>query len=185
VTQPPQTPAQVVGQQLARGRERGWRPRRDGRHWRVGGQVQQRAEGRHPRHPVGQGVVGAQEQAHPVVGQAGQQPRLPQRPGRIQPALVQLRTRRQQLGLIVRRAQRVDPQVVGQVKGGGVDPQRPAQPPSGPVQQLPEARDQLQPRLDVPTDGLDPDAAITVQQPGAVQDGEGADVLGPAEIVRP
>jgi hypothetical protein len=91
----------------------------------------------------------------------------------------------QQLGLIARRGQRVDPQVVGEVEGGGVDPQGPAQPPPGPVQQLPEARDQLQPRLEVPTDGLDVDAAVGVEQPGAVQDGEHADVLGPAEIVRP
>src|SRR4029450_11851901 len=48
----------------------------------------------------------------------------------------------------------MDPDVVGEVEGGGVDPQGPAQPPPGPVQQLPEARDQLQPRLEVPTDGL-------------------------------
>jgi hypothetical protein len=37
----------------------------------------------------------------------------------------------------------------------------------------------------VSTDGLDPEVAVAVQQPGAVQDGQGADVLGPAEIVRP
>jgi hypothetical protein len=39
--------------------------------------------------------------------------------------------------------------------------------------------------LDGPTYRLDPDAAITIQQPGAVQDGQHADVLGPPEIVRP
>src|SRR4029453_10420851 len=79
----------------------------------------------------------------------------------------------------------MDPDVVGKVEGGGVDPQGPAQPPPGPVQQLPEARDQGQPRLQVPADGLDPDATVGFQQAGAVQDGERADVLGPAELVRP
>jgi hypothetical protein len=42
-----------------------------------------------------------------------------------------------------------------------------------------------QSRLQLPADGLDPDAVIVVEQSGAVQDGEHADVLGPAEIVCP
>ena len=52
------------------------------------------------------------------------------------------------------------------------------------VQQLAEAWDQVQPRLQVPADLVDPDAAVGAQQAGAVQDGEHADVLRPAEVVR-
>jgi hypothetical protein len=76
-TKPMETSAQVVTQQLARRWERGWCPRRDGRHQRVGVQVQQRAKGDQACHAVGDGVMGAQEQAHLVVWQAGQQPGLP------------------------------------------------------------------------------------------------------------
>jgi hypothetical protein len=79
----------------------------------------------------------------------------------------------------------VDPDVVGEIEGWGVDPQGPAQAPPGPVQQLPEAGNQRQPRLDVSAELVDPDAAVGVQQPGAVQDGERADVVRPAELVRP
>jgi hypothetical protein len=43
----------------------------------------------------------------------------------------------------------------------------------------------VQPRLQLPADHLDPDATIVVEQPGAVQNGERADVLRPAEIVWP
>jgi hypothetical protein len=75
--------------------------------------------------------------------------------------------------------------MLGEVEPGGVDPERPAQPQPGPVQVLPEARDQVQLRRQPPADLVDPDAAVAVQQPGAVQDGQHADVLGPAEIVRP
>jgi hypothetical protein len=125
------------------------------------------------------------EQAHPVVGQAGQQPELPQRPGRVQPPPAQPGTGRLQLGLASRRVQRLDQHVVGEVEGGRVDPQGPAQSPPGPVQQLPEPRDQGQPRRQPPPDLLDPDAAVAVQKPGAVQDAEHADVLGPAEVVGP
>ena len=183
--QPAQAPAQVVDQQLPHRRPRGRRPRRRDLGGRVRVQVQQRAEGRHPGHPVGQGVMGAQEQADLPARQPGQQPRLPQRPRRVQPAPVQLGTGAQQLVLVARRGQRVDPHVVGEVEGGRVDPQRPAQPPPGPVQQLPQARHQVQPRLQPPADLVDPDAAVTVQQPGAVKDGQHADILGPAEVVRP
>ena len=77
----------------------------------------------------------------------------------------------------------MDADMVGEIEGGCVDPQGPAQPPSGPVQQLPEARYEVQSRLELPTDVLDLDAAVRVEQPGAVEDGEGADVAGPAEVV--
>ena len=63
----------------------------------------------------------------------------------------------------------MDPDVVGEVKGGGVDPQRPAQPEPGPVQQLPEPGDQVQSRLELAPDRLDPDPAVAVEQAGAVE----------------
>jgi hypothetical protein len=78
---------------------------------------------------------------------------------------------------------RVDADVVGEVDGGGVDPQGPAQPQPGSVQQLPEAGDQVQPRLEPLADRLDPDVTVAVEQAGAVQDGEPADFVGPAIVV--
>jgi hypothetical protein len=75
--------------------------------------------------------------------------------------------------------------VIGELKGWGVHPQRPAQPSRGPVQQLPEPGQQVQPGPDHPADGLDLEPAIRVQQAGAIQDGQGADVPGPAEVVPP
>jgi hypothetical protein len=77
----------------------------------------------------------------------------------------------------------VDSDVIGEIEGRSVDPQRPAQPPPGPVEQLPEAGDQVQPRLEVSPDRVDPETTIVVEQPGAVEDGEPADVAGPAEVV--
>jgi hypothetical protein len=115
--------------------------------------------------------MGAQEQAHPAGWQAGQEPGLPPRPRRIQPAPPQPGTRSEQLRLIARSGQRLDPDVAGQVEGRRIDPQRPAQPPAGPVQQLPEAGDQVQLRLDRPAYRLDLEAARVVAQPGAIQDG--------------
>jgi hypothetical protein len=185
VLQPLGAPAQVVTEQLARRWGRCRRPRPCQRRGRIGGQVQQRTEGGHSRHAVGHGVVRPQEQAHPLLWQAGQEPQLPQRPGRVQVSAAQLLARRQQLCLVAGRGQRVDPDVVGQVEGRRVDPQRPAQPTPGPVQALPEARDELQPRLELLTDRLDPDATVAVEQPGAVKDGERADIPWPAEVVPP
>ena len=82
---------QVVAQQLAGGRDRGRRPWRADRGGRVGVKVQQRPEGRHPRHPVGEGVMQLQEQAHTLLWQTRKEPDLPQRPRGIQPSPCQLR----------------------------------------------------------------------------------------------
>ena len=54
--------------------------------------------------------------------------------------------------------------MLGQVDRGGVDPQRPAQPEPGPVQQLPEPGNPMQPRPDLLAGRLDPEPAIGVQQ---------------------
>ena len=77
----------------------------------------------------------------------------------------------------------MDADVVGEVEGGRVDPQGPAQPPPRPVQDLPEAGDQVESRLEPLADLLDPEAAVAVEQSGAVEDGERADVARPAEVV--
>ena len=181
--EPLNAPTHVVLQQLARGRGRCRRPRRRYRPGRVGGQVQQRAECSHPRDPVGDGVMQLHEQAHPSLRQAGQQPHLPQRPCRVQPSPRQLLACQQQLCLVTRSGQREDPDVVGEVEGCRVDPQRPAQPPPRPVQALPETRNKVQSRLDPATDRFDPDVTVVVEQAGPVQDGQRTDVPGPAEVV--
>lgn len=75
--------------------------------------------------------------------------------------------------------------MLGQIKGSIIDPQRPAQPPSRRIQQLTEPRDQGQTAFDHMTHSLDPEATVRIEQPCAIEDGEGADVLGPAEFIRP
>jgi hypothetical protein len=79
-----------------------------------------------------------QERADPSVWQAGQQPQLPQRAGGIERSPGQLLACLQQLVLVAWRGKRVDPDVVGEIERGSVDPQGPAQPEARPVQQLPE-----------------------------------------------
>jgi hypothetical protein len=80
--------------------------------------------------------------------------------------------------LVAGSGKRVDSDVVGEVEAGRVDPQWPAQPQPGSGQQLPEAGDQVQSWLELPTDRLDPDATVAVEQAGAVQDGEAPMWLG-------
>src|SRR5512132_2547631 len=75
------------------------------------------------------------------------------------------------------------PDVIGDVEGGSVDPQRPAHAQPRSVQQLPEARHKVQPRLELLADRLDPDTAVAIEQLGAVEDGEPADVGGPTIVV--
>ena len=58
-----------------------------------------------------------------------------------------------------------------------------AQPQPGPVQQLPEPGDRVQSRLELRADRIDPDPVVTVEQAGAIQGGEPADVGGPAMVV--
>jgi hypothetical protein len=77
----------------------------------------------------------------------------------------------------------VDPDVIGDVEGRGIDPQRPPEPRPRPVQQLPEPRDDDEPRLELAPDLLNPDPAVCLEQRGAVEDGERADVGRPSVVV--
>jgi len=128
-------------------------------------------------------MVHPQEYPDPPAGQAGQEPRLPARPCRIQAAPAQLLTRRQKLRLARRGGEWEDTHMISDVERRGVHPQRPAQARRGPVQQLPGMRHQVQPRLEDPADSLNPELAVTGHQAGPVQDADGADIPGPAGIV--
>jgi hypothetical protein len=74
--------------------------------------------------------------------------------------------------------------VIGDVECWGVDPQGPAQPPRRGVQELAEPRKRLEPAADLLADGLDWETAVRFEQPGAIEDAQRPDVLGPAEILR-
>jgi hypothetical protein len=89
----------------------------------------------------------------------------------------QLLAGQQEPRLVGRGLERQHAHVVGEVDGRGVDPQRPAQPEPGPVQELTEAGDQVEPSGDLLACRLDPEATVGVQEPPAVEDGERADVL--------
>lgn len=75
------------------------------------------------------------------------------------------------------------PDVISEVERRRVDPQGPAKPPPGPVQQLTDMGDVLQSRFEPAADGLDPDAAVRVQQTVAIEDRKSADVRSPAQVV--
>ena len=145
---------QVVAEQLAAGRDRGWCPWWRGRRGRAGAQIKERAEGGHPGHPIGDGMVQLHEQASPPVRQARQEPHLPQRAGPVQPLPAQLFAGRQQLRLAV-DVVREHVDVPGDVKGGVIDPQRPAQPPPRHVQPLPEPGKKIKPAVDLLPDRLE------------------------------
>ena len=176
--------AQVVAQQLPGGRDRGRRPQRGDRSGRVGVQVKQGPKGGDARGAVGEGVVQLQERAHPPLWQTGEQPQLPQWPGPVQPPPGQLRAGLEQLGVVGGRAKRLDAEMVGEVEAGGVDPQWPAQPRPRSVQQLPKRGTRCslgssrRRTASIRTRSWRP-----VQQGGAVQDGQPADLVGPAIVV--
>jgi hypothetical protein len=79
--------------------------------------------------------------------------------------------------LVGRSPEREHPDVLGEVDGRGVDPQRPAQPERGPVQELTEARNQVEPAADHIACLLDQESAVGVQEPPAVEDDQRTDVL--------
>jgi hypothetical protein len=89
--------AQVIREQRTPGRHGRRRPRRRVRPRWIGDGINKRAEGGDPGDAVGDGVVDLHEQAHPPVGQAGQEPHLPQRPRPAQATVAQLLAGRQQL----------------------------------------------------------------------------------------
>jgi hypothetical protein len=127
-----------------------------------GGSDAEGAERGDARHPVGDRVVHLHEQADASVRQPGQEPQLPQRPRPVQPPVPQLLTGQQQPRLISRSSQREHPDVLGEIDRRRVDPQRPAQPEPRPVQQLPEAGNQVEPAPDLLAGRLDPEAAVGV-----------------------
>jgi len=142
-------------------------------------------EGGQRRGAVGDGVMQPQKGAHLSVRQAGQQPQLPQRPGWIQPSSGQRRAGLQQLGFVAGSGKRVNSDVVGEIERRSVDPQRPAQPPARPVQQLPEAGEQMQSGPDRLAGSLNPEPAIAAHKAGSIDDDQCADVPGPAVAVPP
>jgi hypothetical protein len=113
-------------------------------------------------------MVQLHEQGDLVVGQAGQEPHPPQGPGRVQPPGSQLLGRTQEVRFAAAGGKGKDPDVLAEIKGRGIHPQRPTQPSPRHVNDLPEPRDQMQPGGDRPAHGLDPEAAAGVEQVGAI-----------------
>ena len=177
-----EVPPQAVGEQITC-RWRGCRcPRLRWPSRRVWGRIQQRSKRGYPGDAVGDGVVHLDEHAHPVPGESRQERHFPQRPGPLQPP--QLLGGEQKRRLVTRVRKRHNPHVIAEVERRGIHPQRPAQPPPGNVEQLPEPGHQVQPGRDHVPHGLDPEAAARVEQAAAVKDGEGTDLLRP-DLIRP
>jgi hypothetical protein len=151
----------------------------------IGDGVDERRQRGDAGHAVGDRVVEPHEQADSSIGQAGQEPHLPQGPRPVQPPLPQLCTGRQQLRLVGWSSQREHAHMLSQVDRRRVDPQRPPQPEPGLVQQLPEPGNKLEPGLDMLLHPLNLEASLGIQQPPAIQDDQRTDVLGPPKLLGP
>jgi hypothetical protein len=103
----------------------------------------------------------------------------------VQRAAAQCLAGQQEFSLVAWRRHRVHAHVLGDVEGLGIYPDRPAQPWSGPVQDLTKAWGQVQPASDGLAHGLDQKSAIGVEQRFAVQGDKRPDVLGPALLLGP
>jgi hypothetical protein len=78
----------------------------------------------------------------------------------------------------------LDPDVVAQIERRRVHPQRPAEASPGYVEDLSEPREEMQPAFHRLLRGVDPEAAVGVEQASAVQDTHSTDVLRP-NLIRP
>jgi hypothetical protein len=78
----------------------------------------------------------------------------------------------------------LDPDVVAQIERRRVHPQRPAEASPGYIEDLTESREEMQPTFHRLLRGLDPKAAVGVEQASAVEDTHSTDVLRP-NLIRP
>jgi hypothetical protein len=174
-------PAQVVGQQLAGSRERGRRPGWGGRGGRRSGPGGPR---RRPRPRGRRRPHGAVSRTRPRFAGAGRAAATAPTAAGLDPAASGPVPGRPAVAGPGRRER--PPGGRGCGRRGRSRKRRPtgASPaPPGSVQQLPEPRHRGQPWLDVPADRLDPEVTVAVEQAGAVQDGQPADLVGPAIVV--
>jgi hypothetical protein len=117
--------------------------------------------------------------------QPGEEPHLPQRPRAGKRATAERLAGTQHVGVVARGRDGEDPDVIVDVERRGVEPQRPAEAETRHAQDLPEPGHPMQPPPDVLPEGVDPDSAVGVEEPVAVEDGQRADVLGPALVFGP
>jgi hypothetical protein len=78
----------------------------------------------------------------------------------------------------------LDADVIAQVEGGCIYPQRPSKTPPGYVEDLTESTKEVQTSFDRLLRGLEPEATIRIEEAAAVEDGQGTDVLRP-DFIRP
>jgi hypothetical protein len=101
-------------------------------------------------------VVQLEDQPDPAVGQSGHQPQLPQRAGAVQQLQAQPVTQRQQLLLATRGRHLDGADVVGQVEGAVIDPQRQPLPEERAQHQLAQPGRQVQAAAHLLADGVQP-----------------------------
>jgi hypothetical protein len=178
-------PTHIVPENLTIRGLRCWDPRRRLHRGRIGGRIDESAERSDPGDAIRDRVVQLHEEANAPVRETRQEPHLPQGSGGVQAASPELLARQEELRFVAGRGDPEDPDVVADIEGGGVDPQRPAPPETGPVNDLPESGKKMQPPFDVPPCGIDEETALSIRQPLAIEDGDGTDVLWPTLILGP
>jgi hypothetical protein len=124
-------------------------------------------------------VVDSYEQTHSTVREAGQEPHLPQWAHRVQALPEEHFDRSEEFGLSDWRLERQQPDVVAQVDHWRIHPQWSTEAASRLMDELAEARDEVEPAFDGIAHGVDSERADLVVQRTTVEDGEHAEVLRP------
>lgn len=86
---------------------------------------------------------------------------------------------------VARGGDMVGAHVLGDVEGLGIAPHRPPEPEFGPVQDLAEPWDEVQPATDGLADRPKLELAVGVEERSTIEDGEGPDLLRPALLLGP
>ena len=120
--------------------------------------------------------MGLLDDRHPVALQALDEPQLPERPAAVEHLALQTRHQRLELLLVAGMGQGGEADVVGEVEGVVVDPDRPALLEGHRHEPLAEARDEVEPAPDDRSRLVDAEPAALVEERPAFEHRERAHV---------
>jgi len=178
-------PAHVVGEELPATR---CGPRHPPS-WRRGrcirSCVEQSANQREGGNAVGDYVMQAEEHPQLAIVEPRQQPQLPQRTRPVQSRLIQRRRHLEQGCLVARSGNGSGPHVLADVEAAVIDPQGLPQAESRAVEDLAQARGQIQAPLDVRPYGVQPKLSRGIEERCSLQDGQRCHMHGQPVVLHP
>lgn len=173
----------VAGQQLPWARRGpgypGWRRRG----LLIGTSVEQRADHRDSGDSIGDDVMQPDEHPDVAVGQAGQEPHLPERARPVQRPFVQFRAQAEQGRLIPGRRDRASPDVLADIEPGGVRPGGRAQAGARRDEHLAQPGREMEAPLHVGPHDVHPQVPGPIEKRRAFQDDQRRDVHRQAAIL--